>query len=217
MCSIISGNSGGRDTFLFLGWDGPSSSVWQWPVERMRPNRSCHSICDPHPCSIAPLLPSLEEQNWSAEKWATGKVLTNWNYVVSEQNWGPQKVPMFPHAHARTFFWALGFIRRIEWHFEINLSSWNHPRLINMTHMEKGRVHKKTKSLTFCYLALNPPPPVHIWAKWKYSSNTLRLKWFLWSWKKIGKSKHLSFLSSSKINKGQNLLFNLSLCKRDLQ
>ena len=116
-----------------------------------------------------------------------------------------------------TFFWALRFIHRIDWHLEINLSSWNHPRLINMTHMEKGRVHKKTKSLTFCYLALNPPPPVHIWAKWKYSSNTLRLKWFLWSWKKIGKSKHLSFISSSKINKGQNLLFNLSLCKQDLQ
>ena len=41
--------------FLFWDRDQPSFAVWQWSVERRRPNRSCHSICDLPTRSIAPL------------------------------------------------------------------------------------------------------------------------------------------------------------------
>ena len=118
---------GGRDT-IFLerigrmgGWDGPSSSVWQWPVERMRPNRSCHSICDPHPCSIAPLL--LQEQNWATEKWAKGNVLTN----QIDDSLAKSRATKRPNV------W-------VERHFLEPMPSLNHPICMNMALWKSARV-----------------------------------------------------------------------------
>ena len=191
------------------GWDGPSSSVWQWPVERMRPNRSCHSICDPHPCSIAPLL--LQEQNWATEKWAKGNVLTN----QIDDSLAKSRATKRPNVWVERHF--LEPMPSLNHPICMNMALWKSAPLLSSSGLQPTGDVDDTKSDTTT-LSPTAPSEIHrsrpncVSVEWKHKLNTC-----FSTREKIQKSKHLSFFSSSKINKGQNLLLNLSLCKRDLQ